>query len=57
MKLTEKEKDLLKYLLKKELKKFVKEENKELMFEDTPSFAALEKEYEAMLKSLLEKIK
>jgi hypothetical protein len=57
MKLTEKEKDLLKYLLKKELKKFVKEENQELMFEDTPSFAALEKEYEALLKNLLEKIK
>ena len=44
-------------LVKKELKKFEKEEKDEKAFEELPSFMAVEKKYEMLLKKVLEKFK
>jgi hypothetical protein len=52
MTFTEDEKKLVKYLVKKELQQFKKEE----VTDTNPPFLAVEKEYEILLKKLLEKL-
>jgi len=57
MEFTNDEKKLLQHLVKRELKKFEKEEKRDQMFEELPPFLAVEKKYEMLLKKVFEKIK
>ncbi len=57
MEFTNDEKKLLQHLVKRELKKFEKEEKRDQIFEELPPFLAVEKKYEMLLKKVFEKIK